>query len=1025
MIRTTGVVGTLLHGIVAIGAASAVALGAPPATPTVLEPRDDAPIDASDVHMETAPYVDADGDPHVCTDWEIWRWEDPIEVVWVAECKPGPSRVHIHLGDGLFVNSLTGRRQLEPQTRYRMRVRHVSSSNDPGEAASAWAERIFDTGPGNASYPLELDDVRAFPQPQLLTTQGQQYTVPFNGASAALRLESTCCDALFLEVASSGAGNVWTNPPPLVMHMNMKLTVRAGGAALAMPELDWVVTGGDGVTRTIYVPAITLAANQSVSYWISTNGSTFVIEPGQTSPTFTTIARANKTPWDTAPDFKISLFAEGFSLPVNIAFLPNPSTHPTDAFFYVTELYGSVKVVRRNGQVSTFASGLLNFDPGGLFPGGGEAGLAGICVDPSNNDVYVTLLWDGDPDPNQIAPYPRVVRLRSSDGGLTASAVELVKDFFPTPQFASHQISTITFGPDGHLYVHMGDAFDITAGTNPDTVNGKILRMTKQGDAVPTNPLYDASDGITDRDYVFALGLRNPFGGAWRWSDQSLFKVENGPDVDRLAKVVSGRNYLYDGSNECMANFAIWNWSPAVGPVSMAFVQQETFANSGFPAAYAGRAYVTQSGATWSSGPGRAGEKTIGEYIIAEGQETLASPPRPIAIYTGTGKASCSAIAAGPDGVYFADLYPDFNFDDPTAPGARVLKLSYKLPRDCNANNVDDLVEIASGAVQDCNANLTPDTCEVRTGLVTDCDANDVPDDCQTLAPVFTSFAGGTGVGPFAFNGDAGPADGWARLDRVRTNIDAGTMIVPELRAAPSTTVRFAFDFRMGNDLFAQGICVSVLDASVHPPGVVIGERGPISGALSLILEPDNGPGGFTPGTGELILALNALPVVQVRPQGNIADNQWRRLEVSITSSGVTARLRGVDNVWQDLLINQPVAGFVPSVSRLGFGALALGSLAYHDVRNLDIWLPSAEDPDGNAVPTSCSCSDLDFNNDTLTPDSADFDDFLGVLAGGPAACSTGLGNCDSIDFNNDGLSPDSADLDAFLRVLAGGSCTP
>jgi hypothetical protein len=71
------------------------------------------------------------------------------------------------------------------------------------------------------------------------------------------------------------------------------------------------------------------------------------------------------------------------------------------------------------------------------------------------------------------------------------------------------------------------------------------------------------------------------------------------------------------------------------------------------------------------------------------------------------------------------------------------------------------------------------------------------------------------------------------------------------------------------------------------------------------------------------------------------------------------------------------------------------------------------------------TCGDLDFNNDTLFPDSTDLDDFVAVLAGGPSACSTGAGLCDSIDFNGDGLFPDADDLDAFIRRLAGGPCFP
>ena len=56
------------------------------------------------------------------------------------------------------------------------------------------------------------------------------------------------------------------------------------------------------------------------------------------------------------------------------------------------------------------------------------------------------------------------------------------------------------------------------------------------------------------------LGLRNPFGGAWRAADGAQWEVENGPSVDRLAKVVAGRNYLWDGTDASMQNFAAYNW---------------------------------------------------------------------------------------------------------------------------------------------------------------------------------------------------------------------------------------------------------------------------------------------------------------------------------------------------------------------------------------------------------------------------------------------------------------------------------
>ncbi len=66
------------------------------------------------------------------------------------------------------------------------------------------------------------------------------------------------------------------------------------------------------------------------------------------------------------------------------------------------------------------------------------------------------------------------------------------------------------------------------------------------------------------------------------------------------------------------------------------------------------------------------------------------------------------------------------------------------------------------------------------------------------------------------------------------------------------------------------------------------------------------------------------------------------------------------------------------------------------------------------------ACDSIDFNHDTLFPDTADIDDFLTVFSGG--GCSTGA--CGDIDFNNDGLFPDTADIDAMLRVFSGGACS-
>ena len=81
--------------------------------------------------------------------------------------------------------------------------------------------------------------------------------------------------------------------------------------------------------------------------------------------------------------------------------------------------------------------------------------------------------------------------------------------------------------------------------------------MNLDGTAPTDNPFYNAGDGIGAADYVFSYGHRNPFGGDWRALDNFHYEVENGPNTDRFARVVSGRNYLWGGSDASMTEVSL------------------------------------------------------------------------------------------------------------------------------------------------------------------------------------------------------------------------------------------------------------------------------------------------------------------------------------------------------------------------------------------------------------------------------------------------------------------------------------
>ena len=396
---------------------------------------------------------------------------------------------------------------------------------------------------------------------------------------------------------------------------------------------------------------------------------------GWAERTFVTSSALTNTPgggeWAVRqPGYVVEVVVTNLQLPVNIAFVPNPGDHPGDPFFYVTELYGAIKVVTRDLTVSDYATNLLNFDPGGAFPGSGEQGLAGIVVDPASGDVFAGMMYDaGGPH------YPKVVRFQSNDGGLTAATQTTILDMVGETQGQSHQISHFSIGPDGKLYVHMGDGFTASTAQDTNSFRGKILRMNLDGSPVPDNPFHNPANGTNAADYIFAYGFRNPFGGAWRAADTNHYELENGPNVDRIVKTVPGRNYLWDGSNASMTNYAIYTWGPSVGPVNLAFVQPETFGGSGFPPEKMDHAFVSESGPTYASGVQLLG-KRISEFVLdLDGNRS--SGPSPLIEYNGTGKATVVGLAAGPDGLYFTDLYKDLAAVTPVDRGARVLRVRY------------------------------------------------------------------------------------------------------------------------------------------------------------------------------------------------------------------------------------------------------------------------------------------------------------------------------------------------------------
>lgn len=182
------------------------------------------------------------------------------------------------------------------------------------------------------------------------------------------------------------------------------------------------------------------------------------------------------------------------------------ATRKGDASIYVAEQAG--RVVAVNGEQTATV-----LDISDHVNAGGERGLLGMTFSPDGSKLYVHY---SDPDGNtQIDEY--AVTAEGVDSGSRRAVFSQAQ-----PQ-ANHNGGQIAFGPDGLLYLGLGDGGaggDQGAGhaaegngQSSDTVLGKIIRIDPAGDpyVIPAdNPFADRGG----RGEIWSYGLRNP----WRFS---------------------------------------------------------------------------------------------------------------------------------------------------------------------------------------------------------------------------------------------------------------------------------------------------------------------------------------------------------------------------------------------------------------------------------------------------------------------------------------------------------------------------
>lgn len=218
-----------------------------------------------------------------------------------------------------------------------------------------------------------------------------------------------------------------------------------------------------------------------------------------------------------ASAFTLTLVADGYTRPLLVTNAGDGSNR-----LFVVEQTGKIWIIEDGEPVETpflDVSDLISQDALNLN-GYSERGLLGLAFDPDyennarfyinytdrNGNTVVARYNASDDDPNVADP---------------STAVTILTQQQPYP---NHNGGHMAFGPDGYLYIAMGDG---GSGGDPEnraqnlsTWLGKILRIDVSGDSytVPDdNPFVGQSDALPE---IWAYGLRNP----WRFS----FDAETG-----------------------------------------------------------------------------------------------------------------------------------------------------------------------------------------------------------------------------------------------------------------------------------------------------------------------------------------------------------------------------------------------------------------------------------------------------------------------------------------------------------------
>ncbi len=169
-----------------------------------------------------------------------------------------------------------------------------------------------------------------------------------------------------------------------------------------------------------------------------------------------------------------------------------------------------------------------------------ERGVLGVELDPDfATNHYVYVFYNHKITSSRI----RVVRITETNG--VGSNPTILFDLADPHTAGNHTGGNIHFGPDGKLYISIGDRATMANSQDLTKPFGKFLRLNADGTIPTDNPFYDDGNPATGNDdRIWSYGHRNAFDFTFSTINDSLYSPENGWNTwDEVNLIRKGGNY--------------------------------------------------------------------------------------------------------------------------------------------------------------------------------------------------------------------------------------------------------------------------------------------------------------------------------------------------------------------------------------------------------------------------------------------------------------------------------------------------